>query len=78
MGRLIAVIMMMIPVMIAVLGVKLMRDTLFGIVHPLYGTLWIQGIASLIFFIIGLWLVGGFILHRDRKRNKTKGRFENK
>lgn len=78
MSRFIALLTLLIPGLIATLGIKLMRDTLFGILHPIYIHLVIQFVAGLLFFIAGLAFVGGFILHRDRKRNLTKGRFRKK
>ncbi|MCP8616803.1 DUF2627 domain-containing protein [Salirhabdus salicampi] len=75
--RFIALIILVIPGIIATLGIKLMRDTLFAILHPIFFHLVIQFIFGLLFFLGGLAFIGGFILHRDRKRNLTKGRFRN-
>ncbi|HSH24948.1 MAG TPA: DUF2627 family protein, partial [Massilibacterium sp.] len=36
----------------------------------------IQFILGLVFFIFGLWFVGGFIFYRDRKQNKVQNRFK--
>ncbi len=77
MVRLIAIIILFFPGALAVYGIKIMRDTLFGVLNPIFFQLWIQFTAGLVFFGIGLWFIGGFILHRDRKRKKTKGRFKN-
>jgi hypothetical protein len=77
MQRLIALIIMLIPGALAALGIKLMRDMLFGILQPPFYALWLQFIAGLLFFLGGLGFIAGFILHRDRKRNKVQDRFKN-
>ena len=78
MQRLIALIIMLIPGALAALGIKLMRDMLFGILQPPFPSLWLQFILGLLFFLGGLSFIAGFILHRDRKRNKVQERFKNK
>lgn len=76
--RFIALMIMVIPGIFAVYGIKLMRDMLFGILQPPYPFLWLQFLAGFFFFIAGLSFIGGFILHRDRKRNKVQARFQKK
>ncbi|MFK4997703.1 DUF2627 family protein [Bacillus sp. N9] len=52
-----------------------MRDMLFGILlspFRIYGC----NFCRTIIFIIGLGFIAGFILHRDRKRNKVQERFK--
>ncbi|MGM0846100.1 MAG: DUF2627 domain-containing protein [Bacillota bacterium] len=78
MQRLIALTIMLIPGALAALGIKLMRDMLFGILQPPFPALWLQFILGLLFFLGGLGFIAGFILHRDRKRNKVQERFSNK
>jgi hypothetical protein len=73
--RIIALIIMLIPGAIAALGVKLMRDMVFGILHAPFPFLWLQFLAGLLFFLAGLGFIAGFILHRDRKRNKVQAIF---
>jgi putative Mn2+ efflux pump MntP len=75
-GRIIALILLLIPGVLAGYGIKLMRDMLFGKLLSPYPFLWFQFIAGLIFFIIGLGFIAGFILHRDRKKNKVQKRFK--
>jgi hypothetical protein len=75
MTRIIALIIMFIPGFIAALGIKLMRDMVFGILQSPFTLLWIQFLAGLIFFLAGLGFVAGFILHRDRKKNKVQAIF---
>lgn len=75
--RLIALLILVIPGIVAVYGIKLIRDALFGEFHPIFFHMALQGIVGVIFVVGGLAFIGGFILHRDRKRNLTKGRFKN-
>ncbi|WP_138415893.1 DUF2627 domain-containing protein [Aquibacillus sediminis] len=74
--RLLALLILVIPGVIATLGVKLVRDALFGVFYSIFFHLSIQFIIGLLFFFIGITFIGGFILHRDRKRHLTKGRFK--
>jgi hypothetical protein len=70
--RLIAVILIFIPGVIAAIGIKLMRDTLFDDFHPIFFHTGIQFAIGLILFIGGLAFLGGFIIHRDRKKQLEK------
>ncbi|MFD2214095.1 DUF2627 domain-containing protein [Metabacillus endolithicus] len=75
MSRIIALIIMVIPGMLAAYGIKLMRDMTFGILQPPIPFLALQFIIGLILFLGGLAFVAGFIFYRDRKRNKVQKRF---
>ncbi|MBS4176399.1 DUF2627 domain-containing protein [Lederbergia citrea] len=75
MGRIIALILLLIPGILAGYGIKLMRDMLFGVLQSPFPILWMQFMAGFLFFILGLGFIAGFILHRDRKRNKVQERF---
>ncbi|MCJ7839370.1 DUF2627 domain-containing protein [Lederbergia sp. NSJ-179] len=75
MGRIVALTLLVIPGILAGYGIKLMRDMLFGILQKPFPVLWLQFLSGLIFFVIGLGFIAGFILHRDRKRNKVQRRF---
>lgn len=75
MSRIIALIIMLIPGFIAALGIKLMRDMVFGILQPPIPNLLIQFILGFLFFAAGLGFIAGFILHRDRKKNKVQAIF---
>lgn len=70
--RIIAVLMLVIPGIIAAYGIKLMRDALFYVSD--FGSLPIglQFFIGFIFFVCGLAFIGGFIVHRDRKRQVPK------
>ncbi|TQR24291.1 DUF2627 domain-containing protein [Bacillus safensis] len=76
MGRILALLIILIPGALAALGIKLLRDTVFGIIIEPFPFLWLQGIAGLVFLGVGLYVVAGFILYRDRKRNKVTTRFK--
>jgi hypothetical protein len=78
MVRIIALVILLIPGFLAAYGIKLMRDMTFGILQPPFPSLWLQFLIGLLFCIGGLGFVAGFILHRDRKRNKVQSRFQNK
>ncbi|GGE37673.1 hypothetical protein GCM10011391_15630 [Pullulanibacillus camelliae] len=75
MTRFIALIIILLPIAAAVIGVKLMRDTFFDIVHAPFSHLWSQFIGGLLLFILGIAFVGGWIFYRDRKRNYVADRF---
>lgn len=75
MQRFIALMILVIPAIIAGLGIKLMRDTLFYILHSPFPFLILQFISGLIFLLAGLAFIGGFIFYRDRKNGKVAPRF---
>ncbi|MGG1248127.1 DUF2627 domain-containing protein [Bacillus spizizenii] len=75
MSRLLALLILVIPGAISALGIKLMRDMLFGHTIKPFGALWLQGLSGFIFFVFGLYVLAGFILFRDRKRNQVSPRF---
>lgn len=74
--RIIALLIMVIPGVIAAYGVKFMRDMVFGILHAPIPYLWLQFISGLLMVVLGIGFIAGFILHRDRKRNKVQSRFQ--
>lgn len=76
--RLIALLIVLIPGILGVIGIKLMRDVLFGVLNPPFNSLIVQFILGLVFLIAGLSFVGGFIFYRDRKRNKVQQKFSSK
>ncbi len=74
--RIIALLILVIPGVIAAYGVKFMRDMAFGILHAPIPFLWLQFFVGLFMVVLGIGFIGGFILHRDRKRNKVQSRFQ--
>lgn len=75
MVRNLAIIILIIPGVIAAIGIKLMRDTLFNDFYSIFFYSWIQFTVGLILFVGGVLFLGGFIVHRDRK-NKEKEKNE--
>lgn len=49
MGRILALVIILIPGAFAALGIRLARDTVFGIIIAPFPYLWAQGIAGLLF-----------------------------
>lgn len=78
MARLAAFIVLLIPGIFAAGGIKFMRDALYGIVFFPFMQSWIQFIAGLIMFILGIGFFAGFLLRRDRKNGRVQGRFAQK
>lgn len=78
MSRLVALLILVLPGAVAALGIKLMRDALFGHTFAPFPSLFLQGAAGLAFFLFGLYILAGFILYRDRKRNQVSPRFRKK
>lgn len=75
MQRYVALLLALVPILLAVLGIKLMRDTVFGILLAPIPNLTLQFFIGAFAFGTGFYIFGGFILHRDRKRNKVQQRF---
>lgn len=78
MSRFIALIIIVIPVAIATLGVKLMRDTLYDYINWPFPWLWLQFVIGLLGLVAGLAFMGGWIFYRDRKRNYVADKYRNK
>jgi hypothetical protein len=74
--RIIALLIMVIPGVIAAFGIKLMRDMLFGQTVEPFTSLPLQFFIGFILFASGLSFVAGFVLYRDRKRKKVQRRFQ--
>ncbi|HLT56647.1 MAG TPA: DUF2627 domain-containing protein [Bacillota bacterium] len=69
--RIIALLVLLIPGILAVFGIKIMRDSLFAEYYPIFFNPGLQFFAGLILFVGGTLFIGGFIVYRDRK-NKYK------
>ncbi|MBO9129726.1 DUF2627 domain-containing protein [Bacillus sp. 165] len=76
MSRYFALLLALIPLISAVMGIKLMRDTVFAILNAPIPSLWLQFLIGVLAFTLGIYIFGGFVLHRDRKRNKVQARFK--
>lgn len=68
-ARILALIIIVTPGVIAALGIKLMRDALFYEIYPFLMSAGIQFVVGLILFIAGLAFIGGFLYRRDQRRN---------
>jgi hypothetical protein len=75
MQRFIALVIVLIPILMAVYGIKLIRDMTFGILQSPIPSLLVQFLIGLVGIIGGLYLIGSFIFHRDKKRNKLQKKF---
>ncbi|WP_050615703.1 DUF2627 domain-containing protein [Bacillus testis] len=75
MARFLAFLILFIPGAFAALGIKLMRDMVFGLLKSPFPSLTLQFLCGFILMVGGIGFIAGFILHRDRKRNKVQQRF---
>lgn len=73
MARILAVIALFIPGGLAVYGIKLMRDTVFNEFNSIFFTTEIQFIVGLLLFVGGTAFLGGFVVFRDKKKERLKG-----
>lgn len=70
--RIIAVLLLVVPGVIAAYGIKLMRDSLFNELTTIFLNLGLQFFIGFILFASGLGFIGSFIVYRDRKRQQSK------
>jgi hypothetical protein len=75
--RLFAILLLCIPGVLAVYGWTLMRELLF---HYVAGQpfVWLPFLGGLLLFLSGVSIIGGFIFHRDLKRNKISVKWRKK
>ncbi|MBA4495016.1 DUF2627 domain-containing protein [Paenactinomyces guangxiensis] len=71
--RIFAIIIMCIPGILAIYGWTVMRDILFDYLAG-QGFALLSFLGALVLFLLGLSIIGGFIFHRDKKRNKIQPR----
>ncbi|ARJ37474.1 DUF2627 domain-containing protein [Sporosarcina sp. P21c] len=76
MVRLAAFIVLLIPGIAAALGIKLMRDSLFGHLFSPFPFIWMQFLGGFILFAGGLGFFAGFLLRRDRRSGRAADRFK--
>ncbi|UJL44797.1 DUF2627 family protein [Virgibacillus sp. NKC19-16] len=74
MVRIIAVSLLFIPGILAAYGIKLMRDTLFNEFNPIFFHAGIQFFVGALLLVGGIGFIGGFLVHRDRKKNLVQKR----
>ncbi|AKF95336.1 DUF2627 domain-containing protein [Brevibacillus laterosporus] len=74
--RIVALLIMVIPAVIAGWGFKIMRDTLYQYFNPdINQFMWGYFTLGAFLFVVPIAFIGGFILHHDRKRNRVQPRF---
>ena len=78
MQKFIALLILVIPAVLAGVGVKLMRDSIFGVVNDPFTMTAVQFIIGLVLSIAGIWFIGGYILHREQKNKRAAERFQKK
>lgn len=75
MKKTIALIILIVPVFLAGLGIKYMRDSMFGVVNDPFTLTVVQFVVGLGLAIFGIWFIGGYVLHRERKTKRVQARF---
>ncbi|WP_054957193.1 DUF2627 domain-containing protein [Paenibacillus dakarensis] len=84
-SRFIAIIILVIPGLMAMKGFLLMKDAVFSyiavhgddqVTSPSFE--WLPFTGGLLLFALGISFLGGWILFRDRKRNYVGPRFKQK
>lgn len=84
-SRFIAILILVIPGLMAMKGFLLMKDAVFAyyslhgdasVIHPSFELGYF--LLGLVLFLIGMSFLGGWILYRDRKRNYVGPRFKEK
>ena len=73
--KIIALIILVIPGIIAGVGIKLMRDSMFGIVIDPFTFTALQFFIGLLMTVFGIWFIGGYLLYRERKNKRAQERF---
>lgn len=76
--KLVALFIMAVPAVIAVYGIKVLRDVFYLSFNPEIGLQWGKLLLGLILFLGPVLFIAGFILHHDRKRNRVQPRFMTK
>ncbi len=76
MARLAAFIVLLIPGFAAAGGIKLMRDSLFGVLFNPFPFIWLQFIIGFLLFALGLGFFAGFLLRRDRRKGRVQTKFK--
>ncbi|CAH0118618.1 MULTISPECIES: DUF2627 domain-containing protein [unclassified Paenibacillus] len=83
-SRFIAILLLVIPGIVAAYGFLLMKDSLFfyfaqhGDESAVPDFEWLKFLGGLVLFFGGVFFIGGWIFFRDRKRNYVAPRFKAK
>ncbi|MGZ9849120.1 DUF2627 domain-containing protein [Macrococcus psychrotolerans] len=75
MKKVIALMVLGVPIYLAGLGIKWMRDALFGILVPELHYIWLQFIIGFVLMVLGVSFVGGYILHIEKKSKRAQQKF---
>ncbi|QTD41738.1 DUF2627 domain-containing protein [Sporosarcina sp. Te-1] len=78
MARLAAFIVLLVPGLMAAFGIKLMRDSLFGVLFSPFPFIWLQFLIGFLLFAAGLGFFAGFLLRRDRRKGRVQEKFQEK
>ena len=78
MKKIIALLILVIPAILAGIGVKWMRDSVFGVLNELFTMISLQFGLGLVLSVAGIWFIGGYILHREKKNKRAAERFQQK
>ena len=76
MGRLAALIVLLIPGFAAAYGIKLMRDSIFSIPVAWIPNMTIQFIIGFVLMTLGIGFFGGFLLRRDQRKGRVQDKFQ--
>ena len=72
MKKLLALLILVAPGILAGVGIKYMRDSMFGIVNDPFTLTVVQFIIGLVMAILGIWFIGGYLLHREQKNKRAQ------
>jgi len=76
--KIIALLILVIPIYLAGLGIKWMRDAVFGVLVPELQFIWLQFVIGLILAVAGIAFVGGYILHMEKRTERVQKKFIDK
>jgi hypothetical protein len=77
-SKLIAVLLLVVPGLLATYGFLAMKDAIFAQFDSGLGFLWGKFVIGFICFAAGTAFIGGWTFYRDRKRNYVAPRFKAK
>lgn len=75
MRKVLALVVLVVPGVLAAVGVKYMRDSMFGIVNEPFTLTVVQFIIGLLMAVFGIWFIGGYILNREKKNKRVQEKF---
>lgn len=78
MRKLIALTLLVIPVIVAGVGIKLMRDSMFGIINDPFTAVFLQFLIGLVMFGLGTWFIAGYIINREKKNKRFNPKLNKK